>query len=84
MVYEATARLTDPVYGCTGAIFSLLKQANDLRSQLAKAMEEIAEIQEQCRHLMAILTDDTNWYSFQVYSDDNISYLNNNNNVSMG
>ncbi|XP_061354962.1 LOB domain-containing protein 1 isoform X3 [Gastrolobium bilobum] len=37
MVYEASARVRDPVYGCAGAICQLQKQVNELQAQLAKA-----------------------------------------------
>ncbi|KAG5239743.1 LOB domain-containing protein [Salix suchowensis] len=36
MVYEANARIRDPVYGCAGAISQLQKQVSDLQAQLAK------------------------------------------------
>ncbi|XP_051113341.1 LOB domain-containing protein 1-like [Andrographis paniculata] len=55
MVYEANARLRDPVYGCAGAICQLQKQVNDLKEQLAKAKAEI--VSKQCQHdnLMALI-----------------------------
>ena len=42
MVYEASARIRDPVYGCAGAICQLQKQVNDLKAQLARAHAELA------------------------------------------
>ncbi|XP_076961026.1 LOB domain-containing protein 1-like [Bidens hawaiensis] len=48
MVYEANARLRDPVYGCAGTICQLQKQVNDLQAELAKAQAEMVNL--QCRH----------------------------------
>ena len=49
LAYEANARISDPIYGCTGAIFALQNQINELQQELAKAKAEIlllnAEIQ---------------------------------------
>ncbi|XP_061354961.1 LOB domain-containing protein 1 isoform X2 [Gastrolobium bilobum] len=47
MVYEASARVRDPVYGCAGAICQLQKQVNELQAQLAKAQETPQESQQQ-------------------------------------
>ncbi|KAL2609288.1 hypothetical protein R1flu_027861 [Riccia fluitans] len=41
MVYEADARVRDPVYGCVGAISSLQQQVAHLQTQLAVANAEI-------------------------------------------
>ncbi|KAG0567033.1 hypothetical protein KC19_7G105300 [Ceratodon purpureus] len=41
MVYEAEARVRDPVYGCVGAISSLQQQVAHLQTQLAVANAEI-------------------------------------------
>ncbi|XP_011085123.1 LOB domain-containing protein 12-like [Sesamum indicum] len=41
LVYEATARVRDPVYGCTGAISYLQSQVAQLQMQLALAQAEI-------------------------------------------
>uniref|UniRef100_A0A803P7S0 LOB domain-containing protein n=1 Tax=Cannabis sativa TaxID=3483 RepID=A0A803P7S0_CANSA len=40
MVYEANARVRDPVYGCVGAISSLQQQIDALQTQLAIAQAE--------------------------------------------
>lgn len=55
MVYEASARIRDPVYGCAGAICQLQKQVNELQAQLAKAQAEIVTMQCQQANLMALL-----------------------------
>ncbi|KAJ7520965.1 hypothetical protein O6H91_19G032600 [Diphasiastrum complanatum] len=46
MVYEANARVRDPVYGCVGAISSLQQQVAHLHTQLAVAQAEIV-----CMHM---------------------------------
>ncbi|CAA2971195.1 Hypothetical predicted protein [Olea europaea subsp. europaea] len=44
MVYEANARLRDPVYGCTGVICQLQKQVIELETELAKAQAQISNM----------------------------------------
>ncbi|XP_059625259.1 LOB domain-containing protein 1-like [Cornus florida] len=48
MVYEANARVRDPVYGCTGLICQLQKQVIELQAQLAMAQSEIVTMHMQC------------------------------------
>ncbi|KAK4746938.1 hypothetical protein SAY87_025975 [Trapa incisa] len=45
LVYEATARVRDPVYGCVGAIWHLQNQVSQLQMQLVVAQAEILWIQ---------------------------------------
>ncbi|KAL9230222.1 hypothetical protein vseg_005603 [Gypsophila vaccaria] len=47
LVYEANARMRDPVYGCVGAISFLQNQVSQLQMQLAVAQTEILCIQMQ-------------------------------------
>ena len=44
-MYEANARVKDPVYGCVGAISFLQNQVSELQMQLAVAQAEILCIQ---------------------------------------
>lgn len=44
MVYEANARVRDPVYGCVGAISSLQRQIDVLQTQLALAQAEVVHL----------------------------------------
>ncbi|KAM3374135.1 LOB domain-containing protein 1 [Capsicum galapagoense] len=53
MVYEANARMRDPVYGSAGAICQLQKQVNELQAQLAKTQAELVTMQCQHANLMA-------------------------------
>ncbi|KDP46164.1 hypothetical protein JCGZ_06675 [Jatropha curcas] len=55
MVYEANARIRDPVYGCAGAICHLQKQVNELQAQLAKAQAELVNMQCQQANLVALI-----------------------------
>ncbi|KAE8715363.1 LOB domain-containing protein 3 [Hibiscus syriacus] len=45
MVYEANARVRDPVYGCVGAISLLQQQIDTLQTQLALAQAEVVHLQ---------------------------------------
>ncbi|PHT68890.1 LOB domain-containing protein 1 [Capsicum annuum] len=60
MVYEANARLRDPVYGCAGSICQLQKQVSDLQAQLAKAQAEVVNLQCQQANLMALICMEMN------------------------
>uniref|UniRef100_A0A5B7BB93 Putative LOB domain-containing protein 4 n=1 Tax=Davidia involucrata TaxID=16924 RepID=A0A5B7BB93_DAVIN len=44
MVYEANARVRDPVYGCVGAISSLQQQIEVLQTQLALAQAQVVHM----------------------------------------
>lgn len=55
MVYEANARIRDPVYGCAGAICHLQKQVNELQAQLAKAQAEVVNMQCQQANIVALI-----------------------------
>ena len=44
MVYEAKARVRDPVYGCVGAISSLQQQIDDLQAQLALTQAQLVHM----------------------------------------
>ncbi|KAL6204353.1 PREDICTED: LOB domain-containing protein 12 [Fragaria vesca subsp. vesca] len=55
LVYEANARVRDPVYGCVGAISFLQNQVSNLQMQLAVAQAEILCIQMQQEPVAATL-----------------------------
>ncbi|XP_072957166.1 LOB domain-containing protein 4 [Typha angustifolia] len=44
LVYEANARVRDPIYGCVGAISSLQQQIEALQAQLALAQAEMVHL----------------------------------------
>lgn len=55
LVYEASARIRDPVYGCAGAICQLQKQINELQAELAKTQAELVNMQCQQANLVALI-----------------------------
>ena len=55
MVYEAEARLRDPVYGCAGAVGRLQKEANELKVHLARAQADLLSVQAQHANLLALV-----------------------------
>ncbi|XP_020578233.1 LOB domain-containing protein 1-like [Phalaenopsis equestris] len=61
MVYEATVRIKDPVYGCAGAICYLQKQVEELQAQLARSRAPRAEllaVETQHNHILALFCKD--------------------------
>ncbi|KAL3524011.1 hypothetical protein ACH5RR_016845 [Cinchona calisaya] len=81
LVYEANARVRDPVYGCVGAISYLQNQVSELQMQLALAQAEIFCIQMQHDPLAAIpitpqLLLDENEGSF-VLDENNLPHYQN-------
>ncbi|KZV37362.1 LOB domain-containing protein 1-like [Dorcoceras hygrometricum] len=59
MVYEANARLRDPVYGCAGAICQLQKQISELQAQLAKAQAQVLNMHCQNANLFELICQHT-------------------------
>lgn len=57
LVYEANARMRDPVYGCVGAISYLQKQVSQLQMQLAVAEAEILCFQMQQEPAVPVISD---------------------------
>ena len=55
LVYEASARIRDPVYGCAGAICQLQKQINELQAELAKTQAELVNIHCHQTNLVALI-----------------------------
>ncbi|KAJ7951330.1 putative LOB domain-containing protein [Quillaja saponaria] len=54
IVYEATARLRDPVYGSAGTIFQLQKMIEELKVQLDSIGAQVSDLQEKIDHLLSI------------------------------
>ncbi|KAB1217662.1 LOB domain-containing protein 12 [Morella rubra] len=69
LVYEANARVRDPVYGCVGAISYLQNQVSQLQMQLAVAQAEIVCIQMQQEPVMP---------TSQTYPDEKSHFLHDN------
>ncbi|KAJ7959602.1 putative LOB domain-containing protein [Quillaja saponaria] len=71
LVYEANARIRDPVYGCVGAISYLQNQVSELQMQLAVAQAEVLCIQMQQEPMMPLPT-------CQIDPDEKSYFLHNN------
>ncbi|XP_070035695.1 LOB domain-containing protein 4-like [Nicotiana tomentosiformis] len=54
MVYEATARLRDPVYGCVGIISALQKHVFHLQSELNEALAEVMSLRTQVSDALSL------------------------------
>ncbi|KAI3723919.1 hypothetical protein L2E82_35681 [Cichorium intybus] len=78
MVYEANARIRDPVYGSAGAIFQLQNQVKELQAQLAKAQAEVVNI--QCQHAALFCNETSNSHqpSFQFITGSDEIFEGNN------
>ncbi|XP_010909448.1 LOB domain-containing protein 1 [Elaeis guineensis] len=78
MVYEANARMRDPVYGCAGAICQLQKQVSELQAELARAQAELVTMQTQYASLVAtICMEMPQSQQFMLQSLDNFLDTNN-------
>ncbi|XP_062154687.1 LOB domain-containing protein 12-like [Alnus glutinosa] len=75
LVYEANARVRDPVYGCVGAISYLQNQVSQLQMQLAVAQAEILCIQMQQEPAMPTTQMDPDDKSY-FHHDSLPQYLN--------
>ena len=73
MVYEANARVRDPVYGCVGAISSLQQQIDTLQAQLAMAQAEV--VQMRLHQFPFAPNPATNYNNFSE-NKHNVSYNN--------
>lgn len=69
LVYEASARVRDPVYGCVGAISYLQNQVADLQMQLAVAQAEILCIQMENESLIPFSETDLHQKSYLLQNN---------------
>ncbi|XP_073133350.1 LOB domain-containing protein 4-like [Henckelia pumila] len=70
MVYEANARVRDPVYGCVGAISSLQHQVEVLQTQLAIAQAEVVRMRMRVRHFACATADSPSQPAKSFFSMD--------------
>ncbi|KAF7132409.1 hypothetical protein RHSIM_Rhsim09G0180200 [Rhododendron simsii] len=75
LVYEANARMRDPVYGCVGAISYLQKQVSQLQMQLAVAQAEILCFQMQPQELAVPMISDHHDQRLMDDPDDDGSFF---------
>ncbi|KAK3019524.1 hypothetical protein RJ639_003196 [Escallonia herrerae] len=78
LVYEANARVRDPVYGCVGAISFLQNQVSQLQMQLAVAQAEILCLQMQQEADQPAVAIMPTALSPQMGVDDKSFFLHNN------
>ena len=55
LVYEARARLRDPVYGSAGIVFELQKRVVELQGRAAMAEAELLAVRSQQANLLALM-----------------------------
>ncbi|CAL5407241.1 unnamed protein product [Camellia sinensis] len=58
IVYEANARIRDPVYGCAGVIYQLQKQVTEIGAELAKTQAQLVNMQCQQANLLGLVCID--------------------------
>ncbi|KAK4380241.1 hypothetical protein RND71_002103 [Anisodus tanguticus] len=56
LVYEANARIRDPIYGSAGVITNLHEQMTKLQAEVSLAQAEISNLQCQNSNLMALIS----------------------------
>ncbi|MED6185540.1 hypothetical protein PIB30_058097 [Stylosanthes scabra] len=71
MVYEAKARLRDPVYGSTGAIFHLQKMIEELKEQLESIRTRVSELRRQKEHYLFMMLQHNHNYTTPYDHENN-------------
>ncbi|GLJ18188.1 hypothetical protein SUGI_0321480 [Cryptomeria japonica] len=56
MVYEANARVKDPIYGCAGTVCQLQHQISELQSQLAASQAELMALHMHQANLPSLVS----------------------------
>lgn len=59
-MYEANARVKDPVYGCVASIAFLQSQVSQLQSELAMALAETITLRAQLSQALSTLASPNN------------------------
>jgi len=71
MVYEASARLEDPAFGCAGIIQQLQLQISDLESQVTATQAMIQKIRSQQAQLLASIPGFNNKFNPTICTSRN-------------
>lgn len=70
LIYEASARLKDPVYGCVGTVSYMQNQVTRLQSELAMALAETIMLRSQLSEaLCALACAQNNALSETIFED---------------
>ncbi|KAF9675712.1 hypothetical protein SADUNF_Sadunf09G0061000 [Salix dunnii] len=75
LVYEANARVRDPVYGCVGAISYLQNQVSQLQMQLAATQAEMICIQMQQEPTLPTQLDQDDEKALLLASSNNFNNI---------
>ena len=75
LVYEANARVRDPVYGCVGAISYLQNQVSQLQMQLAATQAEMICIQMQQEPTLPTQLDQDDEKAILLASSNNFNNI---------
>ncbi|KAJ6409361.1 LOB DOMAIN-CONTAINING PROTEIN 12-LIKE [Salix viminalis] len=75
LVYEANARVRDPVYGCVGAISYLQNQVSQLQMQLAATQAEMICIQMQQEPTLPTQLDQDDEKALLLASSNNFNSI---------
>ncbi|KAM7492133.1 hypothetical protein LguiA_035054 [Lonicera macranthoides] len=78
LVYEANARIRDPIYGSAGTICHLQKQISDLQVELAKAQAKLINLHCQQTNLTAFICKEMTTQTDQQQSISPLSFDNEN------
>nr|KYP71955.1 LOB domain-containing protein 11 [Cajanus cajan] len=70
MVYEATARLRDPVYGSAGSIYQLQKMIQELKAQLESMKTQVSELRQQKELLLSIHNNNVHSHNDPLFTDN--------------
>ncbi|XP_022847101.1 LOB domain-containing protein 1-like [Olea europaea var. sylvestris] len=71
LVYEATTRLKEPVYGCAGFISSLQMQILQLQSELNEALAETVTLKTQLANALSIIISSQEGYQLNHITEKN-------------
>lgn len=70
MVYEANARLADPVHGSAGTVYQLQRQIAELETELAITQKEVVRMSRKRDDLTSIVTGRSHVLPPTEQSDD--------------
>ncbi|KAL2508124.1 LOB domain-containing protein 25-like [Forsythia ovata] len=75
LVYEATTRLKEPVYGCASLISSLQMQIFHLQSKLNEALAETVTLKTQLANALSIIISSQSHQSNHITDKNNFNLI---------